>query len=62
MGIKTNSDSDLVRVLKNDGVDHSELLKYENCSTVNLSLNLEKIWVWAHGQFESLTMNFLAVL
>lgn len=37
MGIKTNSDSDLVRVLKNDGVDHSELLKYENCSTVNLS-------------------------
>ena len=37
MGIKTNSDSDLVRVLKKDGVGHSELVKYENCSTVNLS-------------------------
>ena len=36
MGIKTNSDSDLVNVLKNDGVGHSELVKYENCSTVNL--------------------------
>ena len=33
---KTNSDSDLVNVLKNDGVGHSELVKYENCSTVNL--------------------------
>ena len=36
MGIKTNSDSNLVNVLKNDGVGHSELVKYENCSTVNL--------------------------
>ena len=36
MGIKTNSDSDLVSVLKNDGVEHSELVKYENCSTINL--------------------------
>ena len=36
MGIKTNSDSDLVSVLKNDGVPVSELQKYENCSTVNL--------------------------
>ena len=37
MDINTNSDSDLVSVLKNDGVDDYELLKYENCSTVNLS-------------------------
>jgi quercetin dioxygenase-like cupin family protein len=36
MGIKTKSDSDLVSVLENDGVPHSELEKYENCSTVNL--------------------------
>ena len=36
MGIKTNSDSDLISVLENDGVPHSELVKYENCSTVNL--------------------------
>ena len=36
MGIKTNSDSNLVSVLENDGVPVSELIKYENCSTVNL--------------------------
>ena len=36
MGIKTNSDSNLVSVLENDGVPYSELVKYENCSTVNL--------------------------
>ena len=36
MGIKTKSDSNLVRVLQDDGVPFSELQKYENCSTVNL--------------------------
>ena len=36
MGIKTKSDSDLVRVLEEDGVPISELEKYENCTTVNL--------------------------
>ena len=36
MGIKTKSDSDLVRVLEEDGVPVSELEKYENCTTVNL--------------------------
>jgi quercetin dioxygenase-like cupin family protein len=37
MGIKTKSDSNLVSVLQDDGVQKSELIKYENCSTVNLS-------------------------
>ena len=36
MGIKTNSDSNLVSVLEKDGVPYSELVKYENCSTVSL--------------------------
>tara|TARA_R110000824_G_scaffold125429_5_gene284544 strand:+ start:9160 stop:9591 length:432 start_codon:yes stop_codon:yes gene_type:complete len=36
MGIKTKSDSDLIRVLEEDGVPVSELDKYENCTTVNL--------------------------
>jgi len=36
MGIKTKSDSDLIRVLEQDGVPVSELVKYENCTTVNL--------------------------
>ena len=36
MGIKTKSDSDLIRVLEEDGVPVSELEKYENCTTVNL--------------------------
>ena len=35
MGIKTKSDSDLIRVLEEDGVPVSELEKYENCTTVN---------------------------
>ena len=36
MGINTKSDSDLIRVLQEDGVLVSELEKYENCTTVNL--------------------------
>jgi quercetin dioxygenase-like cupin family protein len=37
MSDNKNSDNDLERVLKNDGVELSELHRYENCPTVNLS-------------------------
>jgi len=36
MSEKKKSDSNLISVLKDDGVPVSELKKYENCSTVNL--------------------------
>ena len=53
MGIKTKSDSDLIRVLEEDGVPVSELDKYENCTTVNLQeLRDDENWVILDGEWE----------
>ena len=41
--MKTISNSDLISVLVDDGVPKVELVKYENCSTVNLR-DLRQTW------------------